>query len=59
MAVKLRTPTLKRTFHLLNVTVQRKAARFCLNNYQPTDIVTGKLRDLGWFSLKQGEQQLD
>ena len=31
--------------------VQRKAARFCLNNYQPTDSVTGMLRDLGWFSL--------
>ena len=32
--------------------VQRKAARFCLNNYQPTDSVTGMLRDLGWFSLE-------
>ena len=29
---------------------QRKAARFCSNNYQPTDSVTGMLRDLGWFS---------
>ena len=28
--------------------VQRKAARFCLNNYQPTDSVTGMLRDFGW-----------
>ena len=28
--------------------VQRKAARFCSNNYQPT----GMLRDLGWFSLE-------
>ena len=32
--------------------VQRKAARFCLNNYQSTDSVTGMLRDLGWFSLE-------
>ena len=32
--------------------VQRKAAHFCLNNYQPTDSVTGMLRDLGWFSLE-------
>ena len=32
--------------------MQRKAARFCLNNYQPTDSVTGMLRDLGWFSLE-------
>ena len=32
--------------------VQRKAARFCSNNYQPTDSVTGMLRDLGWFSLE-------
>ena len=27
-------------------------AEFCLNNYQPTDSVTGMLRDLGWFSLE-------
>ena len=31
---------------------QRKAARFCSNNYQPTDSVTGMLRHLGWFSLE-------
>ena len=32
--------------------VQRKVARFCLNNDQATDSVTGMLRDLGWFSLE-------
>lgn len=32
--------------------VQRKAARFCLDNYQPTASVTGTLRDLGWSSLE-------
>jgi len=32
--------------------VQRKAARFCLENYQHTASVTGTLRDLGWFSFE-------
>ena len=32
--------------------VQRKAARFCSNNYHPTDSVSGMLSDLGWFSLE-------
>ena len=32
--------------------VQRKAARFYLSNYQPTDSVTGMLMDLDWFSLE-------
>ena len=32
--------------------VQRKAARFCSNNYQPTHSVTGMLKDLRWFSLE-------
>lgn len=32
--------------------VQRKAARFCLGNYQHTASVTGTLRDLGWSSLE-------
>ena len=32
--------------------VQRKAARFCLNNYQPTASVTVMLSDLGWSSLE-------
>ena len=32
--------------------VQRKAGRFCLNNYQPTASVTGMLSDLGWSSLE-------
>ena len=32
--------------------VQRKAARFCLNIYQPTASVTGMLSDLGWSSLE-------
>ena len=32
--------------------VQRKAARFCLNNYQPTASVTEMLSELGWSSLE-------
>ena len=32
--------------------VQRKAARFWLDNYQHTASVTGTLRDLGWSSLE-------
>ena len=31
--------------------MQRKTIRFCSNNYQPTDSVIGKSRDLGRFSL--------
>ena len=32
--------------------IQRKAARFCLSNYQHTASVTRMLRDLGWSSLE-------
>ena len=32
--------------------VQRKAARFCLNNYQPIASVTEMLSELGWSSLE-------
>ena len=33
--------------------VQRKAARFCTNNYHPTASVTEMLEDLGWHTLEQ------
>ena len=33
--------------------VQRKAARFCTNNYHPTANVTEMLEDLGWHTLEQ------
>ena len=32
--------------------VQRKAARFCCNNYQPTASVTAMIQDLGWKTLE-------
>lgn len=32
--------------------VQRKAARFCCNNYQPTASVTTMIQDLGWKTLE-------
>ena len=32
--------------------IQRKAARFCSNNYHPTASVTEMLQDLGWTSLE-------
>ena len=32
--------------------IQRKAARFCTNNYHPTASVTEMLHDLGWTSLE-------
>jgi len=33
--------------------VQRKAARFCTNGYQPTASVTDMIRELGWQTLEQ------
>jgi len=50
--VKLGTLTLIRIPISSLECAQRIAARFCLNNYQPIDSVTGILRDLGWFSLE-------
>ena len=32
--------------------VQRKAARFCSNNYHPTSSVTDMLHELGWTTLE-------
>ena len=32
--------------------IQRKAVRFCSNNYHPTASVTEMLQDLGWTSLE-------
>ena len=32
--------------------IQKKAARFCSNNYHPTASVTEMVQDLGWMSLE-------
>ena len=37
--------------------VQRKAARFCLQNYASTASVTEMLKDLGWKTLEQRRQE--
>ena len=37
--------------------VQRKAARFCLQNYASTASVTERLKDLGWKTLEQRRQE--
>ena len=37
--------------------VQRKAARFCLQNYAPTVSVTEMLNDLGWKTLEQRRKE--
>ena len=37
--------------------VQRKAARFCLQNYTPTASVIAMLKDLGWKTLQQRRQE--
>ena len=36
---------------------QRKAARFCLQNYATTASVTDVLKDLGWKTLEQRRQK--
>jgi hypothetical protein len=37
--------------------VQRKAARFCLQNYAPTASATEMLNDLGWKTLEQRHKE--